>query len=423
MIRFRFRIRPVLYTGMLGLLILLSRLTLPAQNAPLTLKQCISIALNDNPLIRSSQHQYQAALARVNQAKAFSQPTLNIDSDLQPDPFDIRNSGESYIGVGKSVLFPGKRRINTAIASKASDEILMEAELLKLDLVYRVKLAFYTLMLNQEQLGYAKKDFNLAKDFLDKTKVKFDAGDAAQVEVLRAQVEVAKATSEIKKISNKIIQTKGDINYLMGRDKNNPLEITGEMKQPVVLLNLDDLKRQALQNRPEIKRMNYSLEKESLIKKQAGFSYLPDFDLGFSRHTIVGESKTWDMTVALPIPLFFTQSVKGKIAEAKANYQSLQSELKNLQNAIGLEVENAYRNAVTAKNMINLFDQDMLTQSEEVYNLLLFSYQEGAISGIELIEARKTLIETRKSYAEALFNYDAAIVSIEKSIGQSLENK
>jgi outer membrane protein TolC len=64
----------------------------------------------------------------------------------------------------------------------------------------------------------------------------------------------------------------------------------------------------------------------------------------------------------------------------------------------------------------------MLNQSEEVYNLLLFSYQEGEISGIELIEARKTLIETKKLYAEALFEYEAANISIERSIGKSLEN-
>ncbi len=419
---FRTRIRQCIFLLTSFVLASHATLRLEAQTDRLTLNQCISIALDENPLIHASEQKYQAALARINQAKALSQPTLNVDSDLQPDILDISGSGESYVGVGKSLKFPGKRMIQTAIATKESDEIIMDAELLKLDIIYQVKLAFYRLILNLERLDYAGKNLELTQDFLDKTKVKFEAGDAAQVDVIRAQVEMAKATSEIRLVSNEVVQNKADINFLLGRNKNNPLEIEKEIRQPVLLPDLEELIQQALLNRPEIKSLNYALEKELLMKKQASLSYLPDFDLGFSRHTIAGESKTWDMTVALPIPIFFRQLTRGEIAEAKANYQSLQSELVYLQNNIHLEVESAYRSAATAMNLISLFDRDMLNQSEEVYNLLLFSYQEGEISGIELIEARKTLIETRISYAEALFDYEAANISIERSIGKSLEN-
>lgn len=391
-----------------------------AQDEPLTLEQCVSIALSDNPAIKSSQEQYQAALARVKQAKALSQPSLSYDSDLQPDPFDFRNSGESYAGVSKSLLFPGKRKVNTDIATNASDEVHMDADLLKLNLIYRVKMAFYRHILNQEHLKFARQNKNLAQDFLEKTKVKFEAGDIAQVEILRAQVEVAKATSEIETASNQLMASKADLNFLLGREKNSILVITGELFHVPVPLNLEDLKNRALANRPEIKKTGLLLEKEMLAKKQAQLSYLPDLDMSFFRHIIVGEARTWDVTVALPIPLFFTQPLKGEIAEAQANYNSLENELKNLQNSIRLEVENAYHLALTAQNLIYLFDKDMLKQSEQVYQKLLFSYEQGEISGIELIEARKTLIETRKSYGDALFSYDVALASIEKSTGQSL---
>jgi len=63
----------------------------------LTLEQCISIAIQQNPLVLSSLQQYQASLARVNQAKAFPQPSLDYDSDLQPKFFNFKDSGESAI--------------------------------------------------------------------------------------------------------------------------------------------------------------------------------------------------------------------------------------------------------------------------------------------------------------------------------------
>jgi len=56
-----------------------------------------------------------------------------------------------------------------------------------------------------------------------------------------------------------------------------------------------------------------------------------------------------------------------------------------------------------------------------VYDMFLFSYQEGEIGSIELIEARRTLMEARMSYTEALYNYDIGIGALERAIGHTVE--
>jgi outer membrane protein, heavy metal efflux system len=393
------------------------------ENAALTLEQCISITLQQNPLILSSLQQHQASLARISQAKALPQPSINFDSDLQPKFFNFKDSGESYFGLSQSIEFPGKRHLRGKIASKESNEIMAEIDLLKLDVVFHVKQAFYGLLLAQEKLKYAQQDLELAQDFLKKAELKFDAGDVAKVEALRARVESAKAANEVRSSTNEVRLAKAMLNFLLARKKYAPLEIKGELKRPSISLNFEELIKRALSFRPEIKRMGYSLEKENLKKKQGYLSYLPDFDLGVSRHRIEGEGTYWGVTLSFPIPLFFWQPKKGEIREAQANTEALKREAEHLKNAITLEVEEAYMNALTASNMIQLFEEEMLTQAEEVYNMFLFSYQEGEIGGIELIEARRTLVETRKSYADALYNYDASLAALEKSIGQTLEGE
>ena len=393
------------------------------ENTALTLEQCISITLQQNPLILSSLQQHQASLARISQAKALPQPSINFDSDLQPKFFNFKDSGESYFGLSQSIEFPGKRHLRGKIASKESNEIMAEIDLLKLDIVFHVKQAFYGLLLAQEKLKYAQQDLELAQDFLKKAELKFDAGDVAKVEALRARVESAKAANEVRSSTNEVRLAKAMLNFLLARKKYAPLEIKGELKRPSISLNFEELIKRALSFRPEIKRMGYSLEKENLKKKQGFLSYLPDFDLGVSRHRLEGEGTYWDVTLSFPIPLFFWQPKKGEIREAQANVEALKREAEHLKNAITLEVEEAYMNALTASNMIQLFEEEMLTQAEEVYNMFLFSYQEGEIGGIELIEARRTLVETRKSYADALYNYDASLAALEKSIGQTLEGE
>jgi outer membrane protein TolC len=393
------------------------------ENTALTLEQCISLALQQNPLILSSLQQHQASLARISQAKAIPQPSIDIDSDLQPTFFNLKGSRESYFGISQSIEFPGKRHLRGKIASKESNEIMAEIDLLKLDIVFRVKQAFYGLLLAQEKLKYAQQDLELTQDFLNKAEVKYETGDVAKVEVLRALVEAAKAANEVRSETNKVRLAKAMLNFLLARKKYAPLDIKGKLKRPSIRLNVEELIQRAFAFRPEIKGINYSLEKENLMKTQGYLSYLPDFDLGVSKHWLQGQGTYWDVRLSFPIPLFFWQPAKGEIAEAKANIESLKREVEHLKNAITLDVEEAYMNALTATNQIQLFEEEMLTQAEEVYNMFLFSYQEGEIGGIELIEARRTLVETRKSYADALYNYDSSLAALEKSIGQSLVGK
>jgi outer membrane protein TolC len=388
---------------------------------PLTLEQCVAIALNQNPLLQSSQQFYQASLARVQQAKALAQPSLDFDSDLQPRLFDFKGSGESYYGLSQDLDFPGKRSLKGKIATRESSELLMDTELLRLDLVFQVREAFYGLLLAQEILKYAEQDLELARDYLNTADIKYQAGDVAQVEVLRGRVEVAKAENSVRAAANGVRLAKAKLNFLLARKKYERLEIAGEFKRRSPEFSLDELKEKALAARPEVKRIGFSLEREGLRKSLGYLSFLPDFSLGVARHRLSGEATTWDFTLSARLPVFFWQPLKGEIAEAEANLEAFRKEREHIVNAISLEVEESYSNALMAGRQIELFEKEILAQAEEVYNMFLFSFQEGEIGGIELIEARRTLIEARKSYADALNNFNVALAALAKSVGQDLE--
>lgn len=413
--------------SLFGLALCLSCLGLnaPVQSPPdvetLTLEQCIGLALEQNPLIQSSYQLYQASLARIHQAKAFSQPHIDFDSDLQPGLLDFNSSQESYIGVSQALDFPGKRSKRGKIATQESLEVQADIGLLKLDITYQVKQAFSGLLLAQQILRYAEQDLELSRDYLQKAEIKFEAGDVAKVEVLRARVETAKAENSVRAAINEVRLGKARLNFLLARKKDEPLEIAGEFQKQELRLPLDELKKRALSVRPEIIRLGVSLEKEDLRKSLARMSYLPDFSLGLSRHRLSGVPTTWDFTLSFSVPLFFWQPRKGGIAEAQANLEALLREREHVSNAIALEVEEAFANAMMTRNQIELFEKEILAQAEEAYNMFLFSFQEGEIGGIDLIESRRTLIEARKSYADALHNFSVALAALEKSVGQNLE--
>jgi len=384
----------------------------------LSLDQCVALALDRHPLILASVKRHESSLARIRQATAYPYPSMFFNSDLQPHFLDFKNSGESYLGVNQTFELPRKRAIRGKIAEQESREVETDIDLVKLEVILQVKTAFYELLLAREKLEYSRRDLELAEDYLQKAELKRAAGDVAQVEVLRAKVEALKAANAVRvAVSNENL-AKARLNYHLARRRETPLQITGQLQVPFVDLSIEDLKREAQNLRPELSRLQFSIEKETRTQEAARLSNWPDLDFNLSKHRLEGERTTWSFTVQVPLPFLFKQRQKAVIAEAQANVGMLERETDQVRNSIVLDVEEAYTDAQKAQSQILLYQQEILPQAQEVYDMFLFSYQEGEIGGIELIEARRTLNESRKSYADALFEYALALATLEKAVGR-----
>ncbi len=395
-------------------------LPLQADTEPLSLEQCISIALEQNPGIQSYRHQYRASKARVSQAKAFPQPEISLDYDLQPKAFQFNRSQESYIGVSQLIEFPGRRYLRGKIAKKESAQFQCRMELAKRDLILAVKTAFYQLLLELENEKYVNENLTHAEDFLDKAREKYQSGDVSKLEVLRARVEAARARNQKKIAANNIKLVKSKLNFLLAREKYQPITIAGKLNRSAPPLELKELINRALKLRPEIKQARLATEQGKLSKTQARLDYMPDLSLGVAKHRVSNEPSTWQVSLSFQVPLLFWQRARGEIAEADANYRAQLHETRLTELSISMEVENAYINALAFRDQIAFFEKEVLKEAQEVYRMSAASYKEGKIGSIELIEARKTLLELKQSYGETVLNYQLALAELEKFVGAAI---
>jgi len=361
----------------------------------------------------------QASLARARQAWALPQPTLDIDSDLLPGLTEFDRHGERYVGISQSIPFPLRTWAQAGIARRESDEVVADRDALALDLTFQVTEAFYAMLLAQEQEGYAQLNLELAQDFLAMTETKVSAGDVPRVEQVRASVEVARASNDVRRAEAGVRLAKARMNVILARDPSTPLQLEGDLRAPLLAFQLDSLRASAVESRPELRKSALALERESLQKKAGYLSYLPDIDVGAARHTIQGEPKTWDVTLSVALPLYFWQPAAGEIAEAAANQRALREERAHLLDAVRLEVEETHASLAAAADQIRVFEDDILPQADEAYEMYTFSYEQGEISALEMIEAWRTLNDVRTSYADALYEYGIATAGLERSIGRA----
>jgi outer membrane protein TolC len=304
------------------------------------------------------------------------------------------------------------------IARQESRQALLDVGLMRAEVIYQVSSSFLRLLLAQEKLAYDEQNLELAGDFARLAEVKCSAGDIAQVEVLRARVEASRAVNEVRTAANELAQARAGLNYWLGRRESEPVIALGTMKWPAAELDVERLKSRALALRPERRKIDEALRAERLKQNLSFLGYMPDLRVGVARHGIVGEASTWDVTLSLDIPIFFWQPLTGEIAEARAREESLKQEARDVENAIVREVEEAFRGAQSAREQIELFEKDILSQSEKSYDMLLLSFREGEIGGLELIEARRTLLAARKAYADTLFLHAQALAALEKHVGE-----
>jgi len=383
----------------------------------LTLSQCLEIALTNNPLLLSNYDQYQAVRARVNIARSFPQPEILLDYPLQPTFFSPWRSEEKFFWVNQTVEFPGRRYLRTKTASLEARETYQDYESLKLSVAYQVKEAFFNLLLVEEQLKFARENLQLNRNFTDMVLVKHSAGEVSRAEVLRAQVELARAETLVKRYETEQEIMAARLNVLLGLDRDRKLNIQGELRQPLLSVSFEQAREAALAARPEIKKVDYSVARSLAQKKQAYLSYLPDFNLGFARHQIEG-AKYWNFSLSFSVPFFFWQTKRGEVAEAEALIRSRQKEMVYWQDLISLEVEEAYRQVLCCQQQIKLFEEKILDQAEQVYQLFLFSFKEGQIGGLDLIEARRTWIESRITYAEHLCQHAISLAALSRAMGK-----
>ncbi|HNN95593.1 MAG TPA: TolC family protein, partial [Pseudomonadota bacterium] len=66
---------------------------------------------------------------------------------------------------------------------------------------------------------------------------------------------------------------------------------------------------------------------------------------------------------------------------------------------------------------LRLYTQGVLTDAEQVHKAMLYSYQRGSASLLEVLAAQRTVDEVNLSYADALAEHARGLIALERAAG------
>ena len=390
-----------------------------AHGEPLSRNDAVRLALERNPAVEAARNAWEGARALARQGAVPPDPEFGVELEEVPSLGGLGDSGERAIGFSHQIENPLKwwHRLQAG-RRQAEATRLAVFEATRLDIILEARTAYDRVALHQSLLQLAREDHGLAGDMLRQAEIRFDSGDVAQLEVMRAEVEMGRATNRLTAAENGLSAARAGLNALLARPLGTPFTLADSLVFRPPAASLDQFKETALSQRPELAAIALELQALRSRQAEATAAYLPDLNLGLARQQRHGshEGDSWRWTFFMEVPLWAFTSQRAERARARAEAAQVAAEGEALRNRILLETEEAYLNLDTAAGQVALFQDRILPGTERALAAASRSYDEGESTYLELLEARRLRIETLVEYAHALFEYGAADAALERAV-------
>ena len=366
---------------------------------PLTLPEFLHQVLAQHPLIRAATQQVAAAQGLVTQAKALPAPELSYEYSR------LNNFGS----VSELFEFPGKRRLRTEIADLDVRQAQENLAKVRATLAFEARQAFYRRLLADRQVEVAEDTLATIRQIADLARKRFEAGDIAEVEVIKAKVEVARAEQDLRTAAGRQKVATLTLNLLMGRDPEMALAIQGDLAAKVPMRPLDDLLGQAYREQPDMIIARQEAEKQQKSVLLAQRQKFPDVTLG-ALYGVEDNEKTPGATlsVALPSP----RRNRGMVEEATGRKLAALAQEEGQKYQVAQAVASAYERWLAAEAQAEVFRGGLLDESQAVLKAARESYQEGETGILDLLDAERTNLLVEQQYQQALFDLQVAAANV-----------
>ncbi len=428
---------------------------LPWPARPLSLAECLDIALQQNAAVQQSRQELEAAHGLSIQTRAVALPKVLASGDyaltedraverLELPPNPIFPAGAPVIDPGNQRWSAGVRLVQTLFEGGRLASSLRSARLVReqalarhhavlADVVTEVRVAYYNVLLAEKEIVVSEAAVELLQKELEDNQRRFNAGTVPRFNVLRAEVELANARPRVSRARNAHRIAKNQLVHLLGYRvpgdiwEDIPLRLSGTLDAPRFELGVPEALARALAHRPELiaTRLAEQLRREDVLGARAG--YLPRVQgyagygarkSNFSRdldETVHG----WEVGVQATWNLFDGALTRGKVAEAQARYEKSLIEADDLARRIELEVRTAYSSLVEAWEVMES-QKKVVEQAEEALRLARARADAGTGTQLDVLSAQTALTEARTTDVRARREYAVALARLERAIGACL---
>ena len=420
----------------------------------LTLQKAIAHALQSNLNIKIEQADVSIAATEIGIAKADLLPQLDASTSFSLTDELTTFSRQGAQGRANWILSGSASQVIFAepvLANVAIQKMLKESEekqLLQtqLDVVIDVTNAYMNILFAKSNLNIQQQNVERNKENYNISKAKEAIGYTGASDINRWEAELANANIELNNAFAGLRQAKFQLNQLLNRPINEPVDISEATIAESMLIFSDErmvfindygsldkfsnfLVGYAKDNLPELAQIDLGLKiQERLQLSRERAMYLPSVAMSGSANRILGridipeglppvdKATTWDIGLGVSYPIFQGNSRKKQIEQSKLNVIQLQDTRQNVENQLELLIRASLENVGASFSRMELA-RTAANASRKNYEIVQDAYSAGQSNITTLIDAQNNSLATELQSTNAVYTFIQDFLNLERSIG------
>jgi outer membrane protein TolC len=420
-----------------------------ANGKPLTLPEAIALAYRSQPRLRAQLE--SIAQARGAQQIAFSAflPVVAGRYDVggfslgggipaqvgKPQQFNfLPGIGTVPIGLNLGTTFELAelkvqwllldfgRRLGLYEQAKLSSDIAgLQTERAHQTVANEVAVAYYNVLRSQALRRTAQDALRRAEEELADARKRQREGVIERELVLRAEVQTAEYRQEFHAATEAEFVALAGLNLAIGLKCNEPLRVVEPTDVPPLTTSLADCLQTAIQQRREFYVVQRTVEIATEGGRVARAQFAPKVVadgtlLDLQQQQFNGHIDLRLGFIRLEWALFDggRRIAATRVADSQVRQAMAQAE--SIADQIAFQVNEAYRNAVTA--WVGIGDaRPAVDQASENYRLVQLRLREGAATPTEIADAQASLTRAQQNYLNSRYNYLIAMDRVEYAMG------
>jgi outer membrane protein len=415
---------------------------------PLSLTDCLNVALQQNATILKAQNDLEASHGVVVQTRAVALPQLvasgqykytdpgAIESFPIPGGFTQPNQNwNAGVQLVQAIYEGGKMVAAFRAADATKQQALAQFQTVLANELLDTRVAYYDVLLAQQQIIVHEASVNLLQKELEDQQNRLNAGTVPKFNVLRAEVAVANERPALIQAKNNYRIAKNNLSNLLGynlpRDiwEDVPLNLSDTLNATPYEVNLPDAIQNALANRSELValRKTEELQKLNIVNAKSGYKPTVSLFAGYDWYnaqftapvTLDHDIHGWNAGAQMSWDIFDGLLTRGKVVQANALYKKSKNDLTDQSRQIELEVRTAYSDFVEAKEVLDS-QEKVQEEADEALREAKARAEAGTGTQLDVLDSETSLTQARTTQIQALHDYDTARAKLQRAIGENM---
>lgn len=297
----------------------------------------------------------------------------------------------------------------------------------RLEMVSQVKNAFYAVLMAKEACAVYKDVYDNAVANYERTKLKYEAQKASDLDLARASTTLANAIPNMYDSVNSVALALWQLKAVMGVDLDEDIDVEGQLYDYVEDMSaLYTESELDLQQNTSMRQLAIQADQLASNIRMQKYASLPSLALSFSynynamANDFEFSQYKWTpysyVAISLNIPIFAGGKRYHNIKAAKVQADELALQKENTERQLKISIRQNLNTMETAVRSFDAADK-ALEAAQKAYDITEESYEIGSCTLTDLNDAQLALVQAKMTAVQSVYSYLTAKTSLEQTLG------